>query len=409
MKKGIVLLMVCIVLSCLLCGCNGLTSAEGGSDPAKAGAFTGVGGWRAEEGVVLLLEDGGSGGLLSEVKMEGDASNINVPDVIKTEITWNEDDETVKVKAGDNEYTFQKKKDGVKEWLELNGFTYARLDEDELKEYKEKAASANAAGQTHETSDTRNEELTMNEPIIIIDNDKVNVKVTRFFREVFNEGKESEFVYAGFEIEAENKMDGYDISLYPRDCSLSDRHVIEFSAYGNSTVAPGKIATMKFVRLDNKDFENLDVLYELEGNLDMSVRDDKYSYSDLGGKLAFSIPEALNAGTAVAENLAEGADAAGDEGSSAVSEEEIDEQLQGEWVLNAGNGGTFYFDEGKMTVESNEMTLSGTYDINIEKTCIDGHFKSNEGKDVTIHMPYKFDENGNFVLLNNANDELIKK
>ena len=409
MKKAIALLTIYIILSCLLCGCGGGTSADSGSDSVKTGAFSGVGGWRAEEGIVLLLDDGGSGVLLSEVKMEGDISNIDVPSIIKTEITWNEDDQTVNVKAAETEYAFQKKKDGDKESLELSGYTYARLSEDELKEYKEKAASVNAVGQTQEPSDTRNEELTMNEPITIIDNDKVNVKVTRFFREVFNEGTENEFVYAGFEIEAENKMDGYDISLYPRDCSLSDRHVIEFSIYGNSTVAPGKIATMKFVRNENKDFENLDVLYELEGNLDMSVRDDKYSYSDLGGKLAFSIPEALNAGTAVAEAPDEGEDAAGDEGSTAVSEEEIDEQLQGEWVLNAGNGGTFYFDEGELTVESNGATLSGTYDINFEESCIDGHFTSNDGKDVTIHMPYKFDENGNLILLNNANVELIKK
>ena len=409
MKKAIALLTIYIILSCLLCGCGGGTSADSGSDSVKTGAFSGVGGWRAEEGIVLLLDDGGSGVLLSEVKMEGDISNIDVPSIIKTEITWNEDDQTVNVKAAETEYAFQKKKDGDKESLELSGYTYARLSEDELKEYKEKAASVNAVGQTQEPSDTRNEELTMNEPITIIDNDKVNVKVTRFFREVFNEGTENEFVYAGFEIEAENKMDGYDISLYPRDCSLSDRHVIEFSAYGNSTVAPGKIATMKFVRLDHKDFENLDVLYELEGNLDMSVRDDKHSYSDLGGKLAFSIPEALNAGTAAAEEPAEGAEAAGDEGSSDVSEEEIDEQLQGEWELHDGNGGTFYFDDGEMTVESNGMTLSGTYDINMEKSCIDGHFTSNDGKNVTIHMPYKFDENGNLVLLNNANVELIKR
>lgn len=409
MKKGIALLTIYIILSCLLCGCGGSTSTDSGSDSVKTGPFSGVGGWRAEEGIVLLLDDGGSGSLLSEVKMEGDTSNINVPDVIKTEITWNEDNEAVNVKAAENEYTFQKRKDGDKESLELSGYTYARLSEDDLQKYKEKAASVNPVGQTQDTSDTRNEELAMNEPITIIDNDKVNVKVTRFFREVFNEGTENEFIYAGFEIEAENKMDGYDISLFPRDCSLSDRHVIEFSAYGNCTVAPGKIATMKFVRLDHKDFENLDVLYELEGNLDMSVRDDKHSYSDLGGKLAFSIPEALNAGTAAAEEPAEGAEAAGDEGSSDVSEEEIDEQLQGEWELHDGNGGTFYFDDGEMTVESNGMTLSGTYDINMEKSCIDGHFTSNDGKNVTIHMPYKFDENGNLVLLNNANVELIKR
>ena len=409
MKKGLALLMAYIVISCLLSGCSGSTSAESETGTAKPVVFPGIGGWRAEEGIVLLLDDGGSGSLLSEVKTEGDTANINVPSVIKTEVTWNEDDETVSVKATENEYTFQKKKDGDKESLELSGYTYKRLSEDELKEFKEKAASVNAVSQKQETSETRNEELAINEPVTIIDNDKVNVKVTRFFREVLNEGTANEYIHAGFEIEAENKMDGYEISLFPRDCSLSDRHVIEFSVYGNNDVAPGKIATMRFVRLDGKDFENLEVLYELEGNFDISVRDDKYSYSNLGGKLAFSIPEALKAGTAAAEEPDEETEAAGSEEKSDFSEEEIDEQLQGEWELKDGNGGTFYFDEGEMTVESKGMTLSGTYDINIEKSCIDGHFTSNDGKIVNIHMPYKFDEDGSFVLMNNANAELTKK
>ena len=409
MKKRIVLLMFYIVLNCLLSGCSGGTSDGSGSDSGKTGVFSGAGGWRAEEGAALLLDDGGSGVLLSEVKIEGDTTNINIPNVIKTEIAWTEDDETVSIKAGENEYTFQKKKDNDKESLELSGYTYTRLSEDEFKEYKEKADSVNAVEQTQEKSETRNEELVLNEPVTIIDNDKVIVKVTKFFREVLNEGTENEYINAGFEIEAENKMDGYEISLYPRDCSLSDRHVIEFSIYGNNNVAPGKIATMKFIRLDGKDFENLDVLYELEGNFDMSVRDDKYSYSDLGGKLAFSIPEALKAGTAVAEEPVEGTESAEDRKSPDFSEEEIDEQLQGEWELNDGNGGTFYFNEGEITVESNGMTLSGTYEISIEKSCIDGHFTSNDGKIVNIHLPYEFDENGSFVLMNNANAELTKR
>lgn len=78
-------------------------------------------------------------------------------------------------------------------------------------------------------------------------------------------------------------------------------------------------------------------------------------------------------------------------------------------MLNAGQGGVFSFDDGVMTVESNGKTLSGTYDINVEDSIIDGHFKSNDGQTVTIHMPYKVDEDGNLVLMNNANVELMKK
>ena len=66
----------------------------------------------------------------------------------------------------------------------------------------------------------------------------VTVNVTKFFREVFNEGTNYEYVKnAGFEIEADNKTDEYELNIYPGDCSLSDRHVIEFSVYGNNSVA----------------------------------------------------------------------------------------------------------------------------------------------------------------------------
>ena len=62
-----------------------------------------------------------------------------------------------------------------------------------------------------------------------------------------------------------------------------------------------------------------------------------------------------------------------------------------------------------MTVESDGMTLTGTYDINTEDSTINGHFKTSDGQIASIHLPYKFDEDGNLVLMNNANVELMKK
>ncbi len=91
-----------------------------------------------------------------------------------------------------------------------------------------------------------------------------------------------------------------------------------------------------------------------------------------------------------------------------ISEEEIEEQLQGEWQLPNG-GGTFYFEDGEMTVSSQGMILSGPYEVNLENTCIDAHFESNDGKISTIHLPYKFDEDGNLILLNNRGVEITKK
>lgn len=164
----------------------------------------------------------------------------------------------------------------------------------------ETAVTANSEA-VQESSESRNEEIILDEPITIIDNDIVKVNVTRFFREVFNEGTDMEFLSAGFEVEAENKTDGYEVSLYPRDCSLSDRRVIEFSIWNsNSNVPAGKIATIMFSRMNNEDFEDLNALYELEGNMDLSVRDEKYSYPDLGGKVPFSISGAKNAEAAAA-------------------------------------------------------------------------------------------------------------
>ena len=151
-----------------------------------------------------------------------------------------------------------------------------------------------AVSEAKKESTSRNEEIIIDEPNTIIDNDLVTVKVTRFFREVYNEGTDNEFVNAGFEIEAENKTEAYSIDLYPRDCSLSDRRVIEFAGYGGSEVGPGKIAALKYVRSNQEDFEDLSALYELEGNLDLGVRDDEHYYTDLSGKLEFSIPDTIN-------------------------------------------------------------------------------------------------------------------
>ena len=421
MKKRIVMLATIFLISCLF-SCCGSSTGSGEPGAADKGLFSGAGGWKAEEGIIILLDDDGTGSMLSEVKMEGDTSNLNIPSVYKADITWSEEPETVTIKTTETEYIFQKKKEGDHEALELSGYTYARLDDDAVREYKVKAESAGTfESQKQEVTDSRNEEIVMDEPITIIDNDMVTVNITRFFREVYNEGTNNEYVSAGFEIEADNKTEKYELDIFPRDCSLSDRHVIEFSVYGNNNVAPGKIATMKFIRMNNEDFENLESLYELEGNLDIRVIEDNTVISNLSDKHEFSIPKAMNKEAVAKEPVQEEASAEAPEESEAsagegdgedkgfeLSEEEIDEQLQGRWVLNAGSGGVFSFDDGVMTVESNGMTLTGTYEIKMEGSTIDGHFTSSEGKKVTIHMPFTVDEDGELILMNNANVPLDK-
>lgn len=146
--------------------------------------------------------------------------------------------------------------------------------------------------------ETRNEEIVFDEPITLIDTDGVVIKATCFFREVLNEGSEDEFCQAGFELEVENKLVDYQINVFPTNCSLSDRRVIEFAdGSGIGSVAPEKIATMRFIKYENGesvDIEDLNSLYELEGYLDITVHDDQYSYSDLSGVVEFSIPASMN-------------------------------------------------------------------------------------------------------------------
>ena len=409
MKRRVIMLVTILLLACLL-SCCGSSSVMEESGKADTGLFSGVGGWKADEGIILLLEDSGTGSMLSEVSMEDETSSF--PSVYKTDITWSDGVETVTIKAAETEYLFKKKKDGDNEALELNGYTYTRLDEDKLKEYKERAEAADSfSGQTQKVSDSRNEEIVLDEPIIVINNDMVTVSITRFFREAYNEGTNNEYVFAGFEMEADNKTDGYELNITPRDCSLSDRHVIEFAIYGNNIVAPGKIATMKYVRNNNEDFENLESLYELEGNLDIRVIDGNKVISNLSDKYEFSIPQVMNKEAANEEPIEAEVSAEENDGEkpgSEFSKETIDEQLQGKWVLNAGSGGVFSFDDGVMTVEANGMTLTGTYEVNLENSTIDGHFTSNEGQIVNIHMPYKIDEDGDLILMNNANVPLDK-
>lgn len=330
-KKVLIAVLVAIFTICLV-ACGGSSSSTSSAESESKGLFSANGGWKAEEGIIILLETDGSGAMLSEVKFEGDTSNLSLPSVFKTDITWEEDEETVSIKAEDTSYSLQKKKEGETESLELGDIKYVRLTDDELKEYQEKAASASSMdpNSTEDTSeandDSGNEELVLDEPITVIDNEKVSVKFIRFFSEVMNKGTNSEWVNAGFDVDVENKMDEYEISLFPRDCSLSDRRVIEFAASGNYSVGAGKIATLTFTRLDQKAFDDLNALYELEGTFDLTVRDDQYSYSDLGGKLDFSIPKSINAG-----EIAEAGSA------NREAFKEVFEMISAEtWVFNGG-------------------------------------------------------------------------
>ena len=303
MKKKICLLFI-LCLSCMLfnaCGGQTAQSGDGGNKTEQenktgTGSFSGEGAWKGKEGIIILLEADGTGSFLGEMNDQGDAAGAGLPGVIKTEASWEEDEDTVTVTSADGTFILKKVKSGTEETLELNNFVYTRLNENERKEYQEKAAAAVDPRKAQQTAqaDSRNEEILLEEPLQIIDSENVTIHITRFFREVANEGTEYEFISAGFEIEVENKTDKYEISVTPRDCSLSDRRVIDFVSWNSGgSVAPGKIAAMKFIRSNSEDFEDLNALYELEGNLDLNYVYDRHSNMDLGGKVPFSIPDAI--------------------------------------------------------------------------------------------------------------------
>ena len=158
-----------------------------------------------------------------------------------------------------------------------------------------KAESTETATTAKETQDveSKSQEIVLDEPIVVLDNDTVKISITRFFTEYHNEGTENEYANSGFDADVENKMEEYRVDVSPENVSLSDQRVIEFAIGRSAPVAAGKIATYRFIALEHKVFEDLNALYELEGDFFVTVTDDNYSYSDLGGTYHFSIPESL--------------------------------------------------------------------------------------------------------------------
>ena len=110
MKKRIMILAIIMILTGILGGCGSSTNT-GGTGTANVGPFSGAGGWKTEEGAVLILDEGGSGITLSEVKYEGENKPDYLPWAYKSDVKWEEDAETVTIKVGEAEYPYTKKKE----------------------------------------------------------------------------------------------------------------------------------------------------------------------------------------------------------------------------------------------------------------------------------------------------------
>ena len=90
-----------------------------------------------------------------------------------------------------------------------------------------------------------------------------------------------------------------------------------------------------------------------------------------------------------------------------ASEEEIDAQLQGAWFYQ-GTENHLEFYNGVVTMFADGDVLSGSYVIKTAEQLIDASYNSSDGKTVTAHLPYTY-ENGTLTVFNNNNEALEKK
>ena len=280
MKKRITILAMLLVLAGIFCSC-GSSSGTGGAGTANVGPFSGVGGWKAEEGAILILEEGGSGITLSEVKYEGE----NIPDYLpwayKSDVKWEEDAETVKIKVAEAEYPYVKKKEGDNETLEVNGITFARLSEDKLKEYKEKAETATALPtsqtDTSATGSTEENKKTEFTDTILLDNEYVTVELTQFFEKKVNWAGREPQIEKYITLKVHNNSDKeYLFNL--QDAYIKDESVIASMQDGNSGPAPGKTKTYTYdiyynTSPDPTALDSLEDLYTLDAKIQISISD----------------------------------------------------------------------------------------------------------------------------------------
>ena len=315
MKKRIILITVMMVFSCLLSCCG--SSNAGGTAPAKAGPFSGVGGWKVEEGIIFLLEDGGTGVMLSEVKYDGDQPNY-LPDVFKTDVKWEENAENVIVTAAETEYSFKKKKEGEREWLELGGYAYNRLNEDELKEYKEKADSVKSlqssqVGASTEESAAENKTIPFTDTILL-DNEYVTVELSQFFEKEVNWAGRSPQIEKCLTLKVRNNSDK-NLLFSLMDAYINDESVTATMLDGNNGPAPGKTKTYSYyihynTSPDPTVLDSLEDLYTLDAEIQLSIRDgDEYvgteeyriNVNDVVNGAAIPAAEENNGGTVVKE------------------------------------------------------------------------------------------------------------
>ena len=309
MKVLAVLLAGVLTLSISACGASGLaedssskTETSSESTSVETGLFSCVGGWKDEEDIIILLEADGSGAMLTEINYEGDASNSNLPYIFKIDITWKEDDETVSITAGDTNYSFQKKKEGEAELLELSDKKYARLADNELKEYRDKVASV--SNMDSNSTESNNANGTSDEggiieftDTILLDNDLVTVELMQFFEKEVNWLGASEPQMEKYvTIKVHNNSDK-EILFNLNDAYINDESVTVLLQDGNKGPAPGKSKTYSYdfqynIGPNPKALDSMEDLYTLDANIQIYVYDGKDRTDEINSR--FCINDVIN-------------------------------------------------------------------------------------------------------------------
>lgn len=94
---------------------------------------------------------------------------------------------------------------------------------------------------------------------------------------------------------------------------------------------------------------------------------------------------------------------------SSITEEQVEEMLQGTWNLSssAGGSGTFTFDQGSLTVVGGGSQMNGTYTIDLAGQMVSATLQATDGS-VRIELPFQV-EGDALQLFNTAGENLIKE
>ena len=369
-------LAMCIIFCLAACGGSGPASNGGSGTGGKTGSGTGQaqdtglfsveGGWKDSSGNVILFDSGGKGCALAKVTVPNgsgdlDKNSLNIPDMVKTPLTWEEGAESATVKIQENEFIYQKTNDGGKEQLTVNGYVFTRLSESEQKEYEDKAASlqeftgpvsassGQPAGSASETGPAGGPKSKDFSDVILFDNDLVTIELVKFSEDEVNWGDVNNTLMEKYiTVKVKNKSDK-ELYFSLEDGYIHDESVTMAMMDGNQGPAPGKSKTYTYdvyynLNPDHVPLESLEDLYTLDAAVDIRVKGEN-SYSDSKPRIVLS--EIL--GNAQGNSRADGssADAASANASSGSSAETA--------------SGTSEKGQDAIVTETDYMTIEGLY------------------------------------------------